>query len=234
MSTVLITGANRGLGLEFARQYAADGWDVVATLRNPDTSEELQQLQKKNRKISLEALDVTSDESVKQLGETLGGKPVDLLVLNSAIYTRNGTKLGELNFAGWRESFETNVLGAIRVVEALIENVAASKQKQIAAISTGMGSIETLGTTIGFGIAYQYRTTKAALNMTMSILAKEVEPRGISVVIFSPGWVQTDMGGANAALTPEQSIGGMRKVLEGNPMELTGKFLGYDGARWPW
>ena len=109
-----------------------------------------------------------------------------------------------------------------------------AQRKQIAAISTGMGSLQALGSTIGFGIAYQYRTSKAALNMTMSILAKEVEPRGISVVIFSPGWVQTDMGGANAALTPEQSIGGMRKVLEGNPMELTGKFVGYDGATWPW
>jgi NAD(P)-dependent dehydrogenase (short-subunit alcohol dehydrogenase family) len=228
MSSALITGANRGLGLEFARQYAADGWEVIATARNPKSGEELQKLAR-NRNVSLRGLDVTSDESVKQLAETLGGKPVDLLVLNSAIYTRNGDKLGGLNFAGWRESFETNVLGAIRVAEALIENVAASKRKQIAAISTAMGSLQALGSTIGFGVAYQYRT-----NMTMSILAKEVEPRGISVVIFSPGWVQTDMGGANAALTPEQSIGGMRKVLEGNPMELTGKFLGYDGTPWPW
>jgi NAD(P)-dependent dehydrogenase (short-subunit alcohol dehydrogenase family) len=233
MSSVLITGANRGLGLEFARQYAADGWDVIATARNPTISEQLQQLAR-NKNVSLHDLDVTRDESVKQLAETLGGKPVDLLVLNSAIYTRNGNKLGELNFAGWRESFETNVLGAIRVAEALIENVAASNRKQIVAISTGMGSLQALGSTIEFGIAYQYRTSKAALNMTMSILAKEVEPRGISVVIFSPGWVQTDMGGANAVLTPEQSIGGMRKVLEGNPMELTGKFLGHDGATWPW
>ena len=233
MSSILITGANRGLGLEFARQYAADGWDVIATARNPKSSEELQQLAK-NKNVSLRGLDVTSDESVKQLAKTMGGKPIDLLVLNSAIYTRNGIKLGELNFAGWRESFETNVLGAIRVAEALIENVASSNRKQIVAISTGMGSVQALGSTIGFGIAYQYRTSKAALNMTMSILAKEVEPRGISVVIFSPGWVQTDMGGANAVLTPEQSIGGMRKVLEGNPMELTGKFLGYDGATWPW
>ena len=120
------------------------------------------------------------------------------------------------------------------MAEALIENVAASERKQIAAISTGMGSLQALESTIGFGSAYQYRTSKAALNMTMSILAKEVEPRGISVVIFSPGCVQTDMGGANAALTPQQSIGGMRKVLRGNPMELSGRFLGYDGATWPW
>jgi NAD(P)-dependent dehydrogenase (short-subunit alcohol dehydrogenase family) len=233
MLTVLITGANRGLGLEFARQYAADGWDVIATARNPKSSEELQQLAK-NKNVSLRALDVTSHESVKQLVKALRGEPVDLLVLNSAIYTRKGNKLGELNFEGWRESFETNVLGAIRVAEALIENVAASKRKQIIAISTGMGSVQALGSTLGLGIAYQYRTSKAALNMTMSILAKEVEPRGISVVLFSPGWVQTDMGGPNAALTPQQSIAGMRNVLEANPMQLTGKFLGYDGATWPW
>jgi NAD(P)-dependent dehydrogenase (short-subunit alcohol dehydrogenase family) len=233
MPSILITGANRGLGLEFARQYAADGWDVIATARDPKSSKELQQLAK-SRNVSLIRLDVASDESVKQLAESLDGKPVDLLVLNSAIYTRDGNKLGELNYAGWRESFETNVLGAIRVAEALIENVAASKRKQIVAISSGMGSIETLGATIGFALAYQYRSSKAALNMTMSILAKEVEPRGISVVILSPGWVQTDMGGANAELTPEQSIRGMRKVLDGNPKQLTGKFLSYDGTTWPW
>jgi NAD(P)-dependent dehydrogenase (short-subunit alcohol dehydrogenase family) len=184
--------------------------------------------------VSLEALDVASDDSVKRLAEVLNGRPVDLLILNSAIFTRDGSKLGELNFAGWRESFETNVLGAMRVAQALIENVAASKRKQIVAISTGMGSLQTLGTTIGFGPAYQYRSSKAALNMAMSILAKEVERQGISVLIFSPGWVQTDMGGPNAALTPEQSIAGMRKVLDGNPMELTGQFLSYDGSTWPW
>jgi NAD(P)-dependent dehydrogenase (short-subunit alcohol dehydrogenase family) len=232
MSRVLITGANRGLGLEFARQYSADGWDVIATARNPKQSE-LEQLAK-SKSVSLEALDVASDDSVKRLAEVLNGRPVDLLILNSAIFTRDGNKLGELNFAGWRESFETNVLGAMRVAQALIENVAASKRKQIVAISTGMGSLQTLGTTIGFGPAYQYRSSKAALNMAMSILAKEVERQGISVLIFSPGWVQTDMGGPNAALTPEQSIAGMRKVLDGNPMELTGQFLSYDGSTWPW
>jgi NAD(P)-dependent dehydrogenase (short-subunit alcohol dehydrogenase family) len=233
MSRVLITGANRGLGLEFARQYSADGWDVIATARNLKQSEELQWLAK-NKNVSLQTLEVASDDSVNHLAEVLHGTPVDLLILNSAIFTRDGNKLGELNFAGWQESFETNVLGAMRVAEALVENVAASERKQIVAISSGMGSLQTLGDTIGFGSAYQYRSSKAALNMAMSILAKEVEPQGISVLIFSPGWVQTDMGGPNAALTPEQSIAAMRKVLEGNPMELTGKFLSYDGSTWPW
>ena len=234
MSTVLITGANRGLGMEFARQYTADGWDVIATSRNSDKSAELQQLRKKNKKVSLQALDVTSAKSVEALARALGGQAIDLLVLNSAIYTRNRTKIGEIDFKGWHEAFETNVLGAVRVAQALLENVAASKRKAIAAISTGMGSMQALQSTIRFGAAYQYRTSKAALNMAMSILAKELEPRGISVVIFDPGWVQTDMGGANAALTPQESIGGMRRVLAGDPMSLTGKFVGYDGDARPW
>ena len=176
--------------------------------------------------MSLKALDVTSDKSVEALSHTLRGQAIDLLVLNSAIYTRTGNKIGEIDFEGWHEAMETNLFGAIRVAQALLENVAAGKRKQIAAISTGMGSMQALPSTIGFGAAYQYRTSKAALNMAMSILAKELEPRDISVVIFDPGWVKTDMGGPNAALTPEQSIGGMRKVLAGNPMELNGKFVG--------
>jgi NAD(P)-dependent dehydrogenase (short-subunit alcohol dehydrogenase family) len=234
MSTVLITGANRGLGLEFARQYAGDGWDVIATSRNPEKSEELQQLQKKNIKVSLQALDVASGKSVEALAHKLGGRAIDLLILNSAIYTRNGNKIGEIDYDAWREANETNLMGAVRVAEALLENVVASKRKQIAAISTGMGSMQALKSTIGFGPVYQYRTSKAALNMAMSILAKELELRGISVVIFDPGWVQTDMGGANAALTPQESIGGMRRVLAGDPMSLTGKFVGYDGGTRPW
>jgi NAD(P)-dependent dehydrogenase (short-subunit alcohol dehydrogenase family) len=234
MSTVLITGANRGLGLEFARQYAADGWDVLATSRDPKKSEELQQLQKTNKKVSLQALDVTSGKSVEALAQALGGRAIDLLILNSAIYTRNRNKISEIDYDAWREANETNLMGAVRVAEALLENVATSKRKQIAAISTGMGSMQALKSTIGFGAVYQYRTSKAALNMAMSILAKELEPQGISVVIFDPGWVQTDMGGANAALTPQESIGGMRTVLAGDPMGLTGKFVGYDGGTRPW
>ncbi|HXA82093.1 MAG TPA: SDR family oxidoreductase [Methylomirabilota bacterium] len=234
MSTVLITGANRGLGLEFARQYAADGWDVVATCRDPEKSEDLQQLRKKNNKASLHTLDVASGKSVAALAHALGGRPVDLLILNSAIYSRKGNKIGEIDYEAWRQANETNLMGAVRVAEALLENVVAGKRKQIAAISTGMASMQALKSTFGFGAVYQYRTSKVALNMAMSILAKELEPRGISVVIFDPGWVQTDMGGANAALTPQESIGGMRRVLAGDSMSLTGRFVGYDGATRPW
>jgi NAD(P)-dependent dehydrogenase (short-subunit alcohol dehydrogenase family) len=236
MPTILITGGNRGLGLEFARQYAADGWEVLATARQPEKSEELTKLIRKYSNLILHTLDIANGESVKDLADALNGKPIDLLILNSGVYPREGQKIGEIDYEGWREAFETNVLGPIRVTEAVLENVAASEHKQIAAISSGMGSIRSVqgGSVTQAGTSYQYRTSKTALNMAMSVLAKEVASRGISVVIFDPGWVKTDMGGPHAQLTPEQSIGGMRKVLAGNTVDNSGKFLGHDGTIRPW
>ena len=236
MATVLVTGANRGLGLEFVRQYAADGWEVIATAREPEKSDALGKLAGANEQVKLQALDITSDESVQDLADVLDGKPIDVLILNSGVYPREGQNIGQIDYEGWREAFETNVLGTIRVTEALLENVETSGRKRIAAISTSMASLRAVqsGSVAQAGTSYQYRSTKTALNMAMSILAKELAPRGISVVMFDPGWVKTDMGGPHAQLTPEESIGGMRKVLAGNAMELSGKFLGHDGSIRPW
>lgn len=236
MSTVLITGANRGLGLEFARQYAADGWEVLATARQPEKSEELKKLAGAKKNVRILELDIASDESVPRLVNRLDGKAIDVLILNSGVYPREGQNIGQIDYKGWREAFETNVLGTMKVMEALLGNVAASERKQIATISTGMASLRAVqgGSVAQAGTSYQYRSTKTALNMAMSILAKEVASQGISVVMFDPGWVKTDMGGPHAQLTPEESIGGMRKVLAGAAMENSGKFLGHDGAVRPW
>jgi NAD(P)-dependent dehydrogenase (short-subunit alcohol dehydrogenase family) len=124
----------------------------------------------------------------------------------------------------------------MRVTEALLKNVAASDRKQIAAISSSMASLSGVqgGSVAQAGTSYQYRSSKTALNMALSILAKELAPRDISVVLLDPGWVKTDMGGQHAQLTPEQSIGGMRKVLAGDPQQMAGKFIGYDGKTRPW
>jgi len=236
MSRVLVTGGNRGLGLEFVRQYARDGWEVYGTARDLGTSGELQKLAAENPKVKVCALDIASDESVEQLTDALDGKPLDVLILNSGIYPREGQKIGQIDYEGWREAFETNVLGTMRVAEALLRNVAASERKQIAVISTSMASLRGVqGGSVGqAGTSYQYRSTKTALNMTMSILAKELAPRGISVVLFDPGWVKTDMGGPHAVLTPEESIAGMRTALAGDPLAISGKFLGHDGSLRPW
>jgi NAD(P)-dependent dehydrogenase (short-subunit alcohol dehydrogenase family) len=236
MSTVLITGANRGLGLEFAKQYAADGWQTLATARQPEKADALQQLASKHSNLVLHELNIADDESIQDLADRLDGKPIDVLLHNSGIYPREGQTIGQIDYDGWREALETNLLGTMRLTEALLKNVAASERRQIAAISTSMASLRGVqgGSVAQAGTSYQYRTSKTALNMALSVLAKELEPRGISVVMIDPGWVKTEMGGPRAQLTPEQSIAGIRKVLAGVPMEISGKFIGYDGVLRPW
>lgn len=236
MPTVLVTGANRGLGLEFTRQYAGDGWEVYATARAPEKSDELQRFVKDYSKVTVHGLDITDDQSVQGLADALDGEPIDVLILNSGVYPREGQNIGQIDYEGWRTAFETNVLGTIHVIEALLDNVAASERKEIAVISSSMASLRAVqgGSVAQAGTSYQYRSTKTALNMAMSVLAKELQPRGISVVMFDPGWVKTDMGGPHAQLTPKESIAGMRKVLAGNAMELSGQFLGHDGSLRAW
>ena len=235
MSTILITGANRGLGLQFVRQHAADGSEVLATSRQPEKSDDLKQLASQHSKVVLHRLDVTDAESVKDLADKLNGKPIDVLCTARHLssrrpaYERN--RLRRLAQGHGDQSFRV-----LRVTEALLENVAASPRKQIAAISTSLSSLRGVqgGSVAQAGTSYQYRSSKTALNMALSILAKELEPRGISVVLLDPGWVKTDRGGPQAPLSPKESIAGMRKVLAGNSMEISGKFLGHDGMPRPW
>jgi NAD(P)-dependent dehydrogenase (short-subunit alcohol dehydrogenase family) len=236
MRTVLITGANRGLGIEFAKQYAEDGWNVIATTREPEKAQELTQLKKKHPGVLFYKLNLTDDTSVRGLADALDERPIDLLIHNSGVYPREGQKIGEIDYEGWRSALETNLFGTMRLTEALLENVASSERKQIAAISSSMASLRAVqgGSVAQAGTSYQYRTSKTALNMAMSVLAKELAPRGISVVLIDPGWVKTDMGGPHAQLTPEQSISGIRKVLAGDAMEISGKFIGHDGAARAW
>jgi NAD(P)-dependent dehydrogenase (short-subunit alcohol dehydrogenase family) len=236
MPTILITGANRGIGLEFVKQYSSAGWKVLATVRDPRRLSELTPLAALNNNVGIHTLDVTDQNTVEDLFTRLNGQPIDLLIHNSAIYPRKGTRIGEIDYNAWRDTMETNLFGAIRVTEGLLSNVAASQRKQIAAISSTLGSIGGIsgGSVSQSGASYQYRTSKSALNMAMAILAQELAPQGFSVVLLCPGWVKTDMGGAGAAITPEQSVAGMRKILEKDPAEISGKFLSYDGATRPW
>src|SRR3984957_7611982 len=237
MGTVLVTGASRGIGLELVRQYVADGWQVLAAARAPQKSTGLRDLTREfGDRVSLQTLDVASDLSIADLADRFGGRPIDLLINNAAVYPRTGTHVGELDYDAWADSFETNLFGAMGLTESLRETGAASERKQIAAISSGMGSLNAVagGAVAESGTSYQYRTSKAALNMAMLILSRELAPRGISVAIISPGWVKTDMGGAGAAITPEVSVAGIKKILASPPMEISGKFLSYDGSAWAW
>jgi NAD(P)-dependent dehydrogenase (short-subunit alcohol dehydrogenase family) len=226
--TGLITGANRGLGLEFARQYRAAGWQVIATARQPEAAEDLKAL---GEGVRIVPLDVTKPESVAALKASLGHQPIDLLINNAGQGVGlKGGSLAELKIEEFESVVEVNTLGPVRVTQALLPNLRAGKGKMIVGISSGLGSIAE-NREGGF---YGYRESKAALDMFMRSLAAELKPDGFICVSLIPGWVKTDMGGPNAPLTPEESVTGMRKVLDGLKPENTGQFWSYKGSQVPW
>jgi NAD(P)-dependent dehydrogenase (short-subunit alcohol dehydrogenase family) len=226
--TVLITGANRGLGLEFARQYRAAGWQVIATARQPEAAEDLKAL---GEGVRIVPLDVTKPESVAALKASLGHQPIDLLINNAGQGVGlKGGSLAELKIEEFESVVEVNTLGPVRVTQALLPNLRAGKGKMIVGISSGLGSIAE-NREGGF---YGYRESKAALDMFLRSLAAELKPDGFICVSLIPGWVKTDMGGPNAPLTPEESVTGMRKVLDGLKPENTGQFWSYKGSQVPW
>jgi len=219
MPHVLITGANRGLGLEFARQYKEAGWDVVATARQ--SSAELEALG-----VRVETLDMEDLDAVERLGDRLDR--LDLLIANAGTYgPREVTSADEAR--EWADTFVTNTIAPFLLAEAVLPLVEASSGKLIA-VSTKMGSIED-NRSGGF---IAYRSSKAALNAAWRNLAIEVRTRGVAAAVLHPGWVQTRMGGTSAPLEPEESVAGMRKVIDGLTLEQSGGFFSYDGTMVPW
>jgi NAD(P)-dependent dehydrogenase (short-subunit alcohol dehydrogenase family) len=227
MPTVLITGANRGLGLEFAKQYAADGWSVIATCRNPIGVGELGKIE---GDIAVYGLDVLSEPSIARFVKDLDGRPVDVLINNAGVYGPKPVKAADAALADWTPVMQTNAMAPLFVARALLANVEAGERKQIVNISSIMASIEQ-----GSGAGeYIYRSSKAALNMVMACYAEEIVDTGVTVTMFHPGWVQTDMGGPSATLTPTQSILYLRASIEKLSFADSGKFFNYDGTPLPW
>jgi NAD(P)-dependent dehydrogenase (short-subunit alcohol dehydrogenase family) len=227
MPTVLITGASRGLGFEFARQYAGAGWHVIATCRDPAGAGALSGLMKTGD-VRVEALDVNEFDAVDRLAHSLEGTAIDILINNAGIGGPRQESM-DMDEAGFMQVLHTNTLAPLKISQALRAHVAASTQKKIAAISSGLGSIAHNG-----GGRYAYRTSKAALNMIMKGLAADWAKDGILVAVLAPGWVRTDMGGPGAMYSPEESISGMRRVLAGLTPAQSGKFLTHTGNENPW
>ena len=223
MSTVLITGAARGLGLEFVNQYAARGWKVHACARTPDA------LGGVKGDIHSHALEVTDYDAVKALAAKLKGEAIDVLICNAGISGKEATVLGSIDPAVWRETFEVNALAPLMMAEAFADHVAASRDRKLVAISSRLGSI-----TFANNGRYSYRASKAALNMEWKGLSVDLAPKGLICVVLHPGWVQTDMGGQAATLTIAQSVPSMVKVIDGLKPADNGRFLNYDGTELPW
>jgi NAD(P)-dependent dehydrogenase (short-subunit alcohol dehydrogenase family) len=207
-STVLITGAGRGIGKELASQYQAEGWRVIGTTRRE--------------------FDVTDIPAIRRFAAGVKD-PIDVLVCNAGIAGKRGTSIGSFDYESWNEVMRVNVLGAAAVAEAFVENVAAGERKVIAFLSSRLGSIaETSGHTL------PYSSSKAALNMVARAFSLLLAPRGIMVVALHPGWVRTDMGGAGAPIAPADSVRGLRKVIAGLKPADSGKLLSHEGATIPW
>jgi NAD(P)-dependent dehydrogenase (short-subunit alcohol dehydrogenase family) len=193
MPTVLITGANRGLGLEFARQYAAEGWQVHAACRSPEVAGDLRQLANTiGDRFRILTINVMDTASVRAAAAALKGQSIDLLLNNAGVGGPSGQRLGDLDYAAWARVLDANTLGPMRVAEAFLENVAQSRDKRIVTITSGMGSIADNSS----GGRYAYRSSKAAVNSVMKSLAVDLAARGITCIVLNPGWVRTDMGGA--------------------------------------
>ena len=203
MPSALITGANRGLGLEFARQYLAEGWQVYAACRDPESASELRRLADgSDHKLHIITLDVTESTSVKAAAAELEGRAIDVLINNAGVGGPRGQGIGNIDYESWSRVLEVNTLGPMRVAEAFVNNVAQSQRKLIVTITSGMGSIADNTS----GGAFAYRSSKAAVNMVMRSLAIDLAPRGITCVVINPGWVRTDMGGPQATLTTTDSV----------------------------
>jgi NAD(P)-dependent dehydrogenase (short-subunit alcohol dehydrogenase family) len=226
MPTVLITGANRGIGLELARQYAAAGWSVIGTCRKPAEAGALGTLK---GSVRVEALEVTDRAALQALAGRLSDTPIDVLLNNAGMLT-GYEAFGETDTASWLKTLEVNTIAPIHVAEAFADHVARSAQRKIVSITSAMGSIGRNTATA----AYAYRSSKAALNMAMVTAANELRARGIIVAVISPGWVKTDMGGDNAALTVEESASGIRKAIEGLSAATSGRFFNHSGEEIPW
>ena len=222
MATILITGANRGLGLEFTRQYLSEGYAVIAAARNTGAAHRLRQLERDSTgSLSLVEADVADSASVRRAASNIKTPAIDILINCAGVMGGDGQTIGSIDYHEWMRVLDVNVLGQMRMCEAFLDRVARSDRRLIVTITSGMGSLAD--NTSGGYIAY--RTSKAAVHMAMRTAAIDVKSRGISCVVLNPGWVKTDMGGPNAKLAPEQSVSAMRRVISGLGPTDSGRFL---------
>lgn len=223
MSTVLVTGAGRGIGLALVREFRAHGHDVIATIRDAAKGEALKALG-----ASVHALDVTDANAVTAFAETLAGTPIDYLINNAGVGER--AAIGTLDYALFAKVLDTNTIAPVRLLEALTPNLAASEKKTGVALSSLMGSIDD----VGGGLGLIYRTSKAALNMAMRTAAFTLAEKDISLMVLHPGWVQTDMGGSQAPVAVEDSAAGLYKVITGSGASKQLRFMDYTGKALKW
>ena len=228
--TILITGANRGIGLELTEKFTEAGWQVLACCRNPADAGQLQALSERGLAIELHALDVTDYAQMAALSDQLANRPIDILLSNAGIYGSKGAGFGEVDAEEWRQVLEVNTIAPLMLVQAFVEQVAASQQKLVAVISSKVGSIADNSS----GGSYVYRSSKTAVNQVVKSLSIDLAGRDISVICLHPGWVQTEMGGPNAEIGTDESVSGLKGILQSAGRAQSGQFIEFNGDSIPW
>ncbi len=238
--TVLVSGANRGIGLRLARNYVERGWTVIATVRKPDKADELNALARANSKVSVEQMDLLDHGSIDALAAKYKDVPIDVLLNNAAMLgDPAGQDLGSFDYELMERVIEVNTIGTMKMAEAFLDNVAASEQKKLVAVTSQQASIGSLRDPL---IPF-YKMSKTALNMGMRSISRRLKRKKVTVVLISPGAVDTDM--MNSALdyagvkggfliTPEESADAVINIIDQYTLDMTGAFMSHRGEEIPW
>lgn len=228
--SIIVTGANRGIGFEFVRQYAQAGWRVYAGCRNPERAHDLNRLAASNPDLSVHPLDVTDPRHIHAMSMVLGESPLDLLINNAGVLGPTEQGFGHTDTDAWSYTFKVNAIAPLKLTEALVENLALAERPLVAVLSSRMGSV----TDNDSGGYYIYRSSKAALNAVVKSAALDLTRRGITIVALHPGWVRTGMGGADAEIEAEESVNHLKALLERMQPTDTGRFFDLSGEELPW
>jgi NAD(P)-dependent dehydrogenase (short-subunit alcohol dehydrogenase family) len=227
-STVLITGANRGIGLKFAEEYLKLGWHVIATCRNPSHASKLNQLATDFASIEIYPLEVSNSDQIHELADALKNKPIDVLINNAGIH--RSCTLGSIDKQAWLESFAINSIAPYELTIHLLDNILQGSLKKVISITSKMGSIDDNTS----GGSYIYRSSKTALNSIMRSLEHDLDHHGIATLTLHPGWVKTDMGGMGAWINVDESVAGMIKQIEKLNLSNAGRYVDYAGKKINW
>ena len=230
METILVTGANRGIGLELVKQYCNQNYQVIGTYRNENTSGEFISMSRNLNNLKVYSLDVSSDQSLKDFSSKLGDTPVDIFINNAGVYGPRDSSFNNVDERNWISVFQTNAIAPLLLTQLIIENLRNGSQKKLIYITSKMGSIDDNKS----GGAYIYRSSKTALNSVVKSISLDLAKDGMKVALLHPGWVRTDMGGPNGLIDATTSVSRMTEVIDRLSQSDSGCFFNYDGSKIPW
>ena len=228
--SILITGTNRGIGLEFVKHYLKNNEKVIATYRNKNSAKDLLELKNTTSNLSLVELDVSNSNSINKFASKITDQPIDTFINNAGVFGPRNNEFGNFNAKEWLHVFNINTIAPLLITQKILKNLRLGKNKKLVFISSKVGSIEE---NTGGGM-YIYRSSKTALNQVIKSLSIDFKDENFIAAALHPGWVQTDMGGPNALIDTKTSVKGMTEVIDSLVLKNSGRFYNYDGSSIPW